>query len=63
MMGASSCTTTSSACAAMPSVDIADAGLDALSLPDTSGFGFEVKDFRVQLRGLCRSCRKKEDKK
>ena len=43
--------------------DIADAGLDALSLPDTSAFGFEVKDFRVQLRGLCRSCRKKEDKK
>jgi Fe2+ or Zn2+ uptake regulation protein len=43
--------------------DIADAGLDALSLPDTSAFGFEVKDFRVQLRGLCRRCRRMEDKR
>jgi len=44
-------------------MDIADAGLDALSLPDTSAFGFEVKDFRVQLRGLCRRCRKLEEKR
>ena len=42
-------------------VDIADARLDALPVPDTSMFGFEVRDFRVQLRGLCRSCRPKED--
>jgi len=44
-------------------MDIADAGLDALTIPDTSAFGFEVKDFRVQLRGLCRRCRKMEDKR
>ena len=43
-------------------IDIADAGLDALSIPDTSAFNFEVKDFRVQLRGLCRRCRRMEDK-
>jgi len=41
--------------------DIADVRLDALPIPDTSGFGFEVRDFRVQLRGLCRSCRRQEE--
>lgn len=41
--------------------DIADARLDALPVPDTSSFGFEVRDFRVQLRGLCRSCRRQEE--
>jgi len=41
-------------------VDIAAPGLDALSLPDTSAFGFEVDNYRVQLRGLCRRCREKE---
>lgn len=39
--------------------DITDAALDSLNLPDTSGFGFEVQDFRVQLRGICRRCREK----
>jgi Fe2+ or Zn2+ uptake regulation protein len=39
-------------------VDISDAALDALTIPDTSGFGFEVRDFRVHLRGICRQCRK-----
>ena len=38
-------------------VDISDDRLDALVLPDTSGFGFDVTDFRVQLRGICRRCR------
>ena len=38
-------------------VDISDERLDALVLPDTSGFGFTVTDFRVQLRGICRRCR------
>jgi Fe2+ or Zn2+ uptake regulation protein len=38
-------------------VDISDERLDALVLPDTSGFGFNVTDFRVQLRGICRRCR------
>ncbi len=38
-------------------IDIAGAGLDATSLPDTAAFGFVVKDFRVQLSGLCRRCK------
>lgn len=38
-------------------IDIVDARLDAVEAPDTSAFGFEVSDVRVQLRGLCRSCR------
>ena len=42
-------------------VDISDAALDALPVPDTSRYGFEVHDFRVQLRGLCRGCRAKEE--
>jgi Fe2+ or Zn2+ uptake regulation protein len=37
--------------------DISDARLDDLEIPDTSTYGFEVADFRVQLRGLCRQCR------
>jgi len=42
-------------------IDITDAALDALPIPDTSAFGFEVQDFRVQLRGVCSRCREKED--
>jgi Fur family peroxide stress response transcriptional regulator len=38
-------------------VDISDPGLDSVSIPDTSRLGFEVADFRVQLRGICRRCR------
>lgn len=41
-------------------IDISDAGLDRISIPDTSGFEFEVQDFRVQLRGICRRCRNKD---
>lgn len=41
--------------------DIDDARLDALPIPDTSAFGFEVSDLRVQLRGVCRRCRELED--
>ena len=37
-------------------MDIADAGLNAISIPDTSKFGFVVNDFHMQLRGLCRRC-------
>ena len=44
-------------------VDIFDEHLDALPIPDTSESGFEVSDFRVQLRGVCRRCREKEGKK
>ena len=42
-------------------IDIADERLDALPVPDTSSFGFEIRDFRVQLRGVCRRCRKLEE--
>ncbi len=41
-------------CEAM--IDISNARLDRLPIPDTSEFGFKVHDFRVQLRGLCRRC-------
>ncbi len=42
-------------------IDITDEKLDALPIPDTSPFGFEVSDFRVQLRGTCSRCREKEE--
>ena len=42
--------------------DIDDENLSRLTLPDTSAFGFEVSDFRVQLRGICRNCRKGSSK-
>jgi Fur family peroxide stress response transcriptional regulator len=42
-------------------VDITDERLDALPVPDTSRHGFEVSDFRVQLRGICRRCRELEE--
>lgn len=41
-------------------IDITDARLDALPIPDTSAFGFEVLGFSLQLRGICRRCREKE---
>jgi Fe2+ or Zn2+ uptake regulation protein len=41
-------------------IDIVDAGLDHLRLPDTSALGFTVSDHRVLLRGLCKQCRKEE---
>jgi Fur family peroxide stress response transcriptional regulator len=41
-------------------IDIADHRLDKLPIPDTSSFGFEVIDFRVQLRGVCRRCKQEE---
>jgi len=44
-------------------IDIDDTRLDALPVPDTSRFGFEVSDFRVQLRGVCRRCRELEENK
>ena len=47
-------------CEAM--IDISDARLDRLPVPDTSEFGFEVHDFRVQLQGLCRRCSAKSRK-
>jgi Fe2+ or Zn2+ uptake regulation protein len=41
-------------------VDFEDPGLDGLKLPDTSDNGFAVSDYRVQLRGVCRSCRDRD---
>lgn len=40
-------------------VDFTSPSLDGLEIPDTSGLGFELSDYRVQLRGTCRSCREK----
>jgi len=43
-------------------IDISDAAIERVPIPDTSAFGFEVRDFRVQLRGICRRCRQLEEK-
>lgn len=43
--------------------DISDPGLDAVRVPDTRKYGFKVADFRVQLRGICKQCRKREEEK
>lgn len=40
--------------------DISDEHLDSIRIPDTSALGFEVSDHRVQVRGICRRCLKKE---
>ena len=42
-------------------IDITDERLDAVPVPDTSRLGFEISDFRVQLRGICRRCRELEE--
>lgn len=39
--------------------DISDPRLDSVTIPDTSELGFELTDFRVQLRGICRRCRER----
>ena len=44
-------------------VDISDARLDALPVPDTRSFGFVVSDFKVQLRGICKECREQQEDK
>ncbi len=43
-------------------IDITDAHLDALPVPDTRSMGFVVSDLKVQLRGICKECREQEDK-
>jgi Fur family peroxide stress response transcriptional regulator len=43
-------------------IDFEHDGLNKLTIPDTSEWGFKVDDYRVQLRGICRSCREKEKK-
>jgi Fur family peroxide stress response transcriptional regulator len=42
--------------------DFEDDELNQLTIPDTSAFGFEVNDYRVQLRGICQTCRDMEKK-
>jgi len=45
-------------------MDIEDERLNGLTLPDTSASGFEINDYRVQIRGICKRCRttiKKEE--
>jgi Fur family peroxide stress response transcriptional regulator len=39
-------------------LDFTDPSLDRLPIPDTSRSGFQVRDIRVQLRGLCGRCRR-----
>ncbi|MDX2437289.1 MAG: Fur family transcriptional regulator [Acidobacteriota bacterium] len=43
-------------------IDFEDDTLNELTMPDTSAFGFEVKDYRVQLRGICKTCQEREKK-
>ena len=47
-------------------IDFDHHALDGLTIPDTSAVDFEVFDYRVQLRGICRGCRetmRKEESK
>ena len=41
-------------------IDFEDERLNELEIPDASAFGFEINDYRVQLRGICTSCHDKE---
>jgi Fe2+ or Zn2+ uptake regulation protein len=43
-------------------IDFENEELNRLPVPDTSAHGFEVRDFRVQLRGMCQTCREKREK-
>lgn len=42
--------------------DLSDRRLDRIDVPDTSHLGFEIVDHRVQLRGICLTCREKEER-
>jgi Fur family peroxide stress response transcriptional regulator len=42
--------------------DFEDEELNHLKIPDTAALGFEINDYRVQLRGICQSCRELESK-
>ena len=44
-------------------IDISDARLDAVPVPDTRRLGFVVTDLQVQLRGTCKECREQEEKR
>jgi Fur family peroxide stress response transcriptional regulator len=41
-------------------VDLEDAGLDTIALPAGEPHGFDVRDFSVQLMGMCPECRREE---
>jgi len=43
-------------------IDFDDERLNRLPMPDTTAFGFEISDYGVQLRGICKSCREREKK-
>jgi len=42
-------------------IDVSDERLDTLPAPDTLPAGFEIIGCNVQFRGICESCRDKED--
>jgi len=43
-------------------VDFEHGAFNGLPIPDTSALGFEVCDYRVQLRGICKTCQEREMK-
>jgi len=43
-------------------VDLDHDAFDGLTIPDTSAYGFEVSDYRVHVRGICRNCLEKTSK-
>lgn len=43
-------------------VDFENPDLNEMDIPDTSNLGFEVIDYRVQIRGICGHCREREKK-
>ena len=42
-------------------IDLEDSDLNALELPDTRRLGFEVADYSIHFRGVCRACRRVND--
>jgi Fur family peroxide stress response transcriptional regulator len=42
-------------------IDFTDKRLDSLPAPDTTPMGFRVSGLQVQLRGVCRRCREREE--
>jgi len=44
-------------------IDLGDQHFQTINLPDTSNVGFVVEDYSIQLRGICRTCREKEERR
>ena len=42
-------------------IDLTDDALDRLKMPDTSKYDFEVNDYHVQIRGICKECRERTE--